>query len=100
MISQCSSQAQELGHEPALCHHADWLATMLHGQPSVTDWNSCLKAGWDPSLQAYPPWLLEQVMPAGIKACLVQYTGFHRIVVVAAAGPLLVLLLVLGTAWA
>ena len=56
-------QALARGLQPALCHHADWLATMLHGQPGTTDWNSCLKAGWDPALEAYPPWLQAQVAP-------------------------------------
>ena len=46
-----------------LCHHADWISTMLHGQPGVTDWNSCLKAGWDPAAEAYPSWLQNQVTP-------------------------------------
>ena len=50
-------QAQRSGHQPALLHHADWLASLLHGRRGVSDWNNALKLGYDPGAEAYPDWL-------------------------------------------
>lgn len=48
---------------PLLLHQADWLAALLHGMygSGVTDWNNALKLGYDPELESYSAWLLEQV---------------------------------------
>ena len=42
-------------------HHADWLASLLHGRGGVSDWNNALKLGYDPGEEAYPDWLQAQV---------------------------------------
>lgn len=49
------------GLSPALLHQADWLASLLHGQRDVSDWNNALKLGYDPEAEGYPEWLLAQV---------------------------------------
>ncbi|CAN1125216.1 D-ribulose kinase [Linum perenne] len=47
--------------KPALLlHQADWLLWLLHGKIGVTDYNNALKVGYDPELESYPPWLLNQ----------------------------------------
>ncbi|KAK2978274.1 hypothetical protein RJ640_017125 [Escallonia rubra] len=43
-----------------LLHQADWLLWLLHGKLGVSDYNNALKVGYDPELDAYPPWLLCQ----------------------------------------
>ncbi|KAK3006754.1 hypothetical protein RJ639_016195 [Escallonia herrerae] len=43
-----------------LLHQADWLLWLLHGKLGVSDYNNALKVGYDPELDAYPPWLLSQ----------------------------------------
>jgi sugar (pentulose or hexulose) kinase len=56
-----------------LLHQADWLAAILHGQPSRSDYHNALKLGYDPVALAYPDWLrnldlasaLPQVMAPG-----------------------------------
>jgi sugar (pentulose or hexulose) kinase len=48
------------GRSPVLLHQADWLASLLHGQRDVSDWNNALKLGFDPGAEAYPPWLTAQ----------------------------------------
>ncbi len=49
------------GSDPGLLHQADWLASLLHGRRDVTDWNNCLKLGFDPEASCYPDWLTKQV---------------------------------------
>jgi hypothetical protein len=49
------------GAQPLLLHQADWLASLLHGQRGVSDWNNALKLGYDPGTEAYPQWLAQQV---------------------------------------
>lgn len=46
-------------------HHADWLASLLHGRGGVSDWNNALKLGFDPGEEAYPEWLVSQVRGGG-----------------------------------
>ncbi|GIL90925.1 hypothetical protein Vretimale_17123 [Volvox reticuliferus] len=59
---------------PLLLHQADWLAALLHGEygSGVTDWNNALKLGYDPELESYPSWLMEQpfapLLPARVVA--------------------------------
>ncbi|KAL2927252.1 D-ribulose kinase, partial [Bienertia sinuspersici] len=44
----------------ALLHQADWLLWLLHGKLGISDYNNALKVGYDPEMDAYPPWLLAQ----------------------------------------
>ncbi|XP_010263863.1 PREDICTED: uncharacterized protein LOC104602021 isoform X2 [Nelumbo nucifera] len=43
-----------------LLHQADWLLWHLHGKLGITDYNNALKVGYDPEIESYPPWLLQQ----------------------------------------
>ena len=54
-------QAQQRGGRPRLMHQADWLAALLHGRWAASDWNNCLKLGYDPAAEAFPGWLTSQV---------------------------------------
>lgn len=54
-------QAAVAGAQPRLLHQADWLASLLHGNRCYSDWNNALKLGFDPEIEAYPSWLMEQV---------------------------------------
>ena len=63
-------QAVNRGCRPMLCHHADWVAAFLHGQPGVSDWNSALKLGFEPATECWPDWLLAQV-----RTCTVPVSG-------------------------
>lgn len=40
-----------------LVHQADWLSSLLHGKPGISDYNNALKLGYDPQALAYPQWL-------------------------------------------
>ncbi len=40
-----------------LAHQADWLASLLHGQPGISDYHNALKLGYDVRAIAYPSWL-------------------------------------------
>lgn len=40
-----------------LVHQADWLSSLLHGQPGISDYNNALKLGYDPQSLSYPDWL-------------------------------------------
>ncbi|MEO1792405.1 MAG: FGGY-family carbohydrate kinase [Cyanobacteria bacterium J06629_19] len=44
-----------------LCHQADWLAGLLHGQTPVSDYHNALKLGYDVRALQYPRWL--QALP-------------------------------------
>jgi len=39
-------------------HQADWLASLLHGRPGISDYHNSLKLGFDPATMLYPEWLL------------------------------------------
>ena len=39
-------------------HQADWLASLLHGRPGISDYHNSLKLGYDPATMRYPEWLL------------------------------------------
>ena len=41
-----------------LVHQADWLSSLLHGQPGISDYNNALKLGYDPQTLQYPDWLM------------------------------------------
>mmetsp|Transcript_7460 Transcript_7460/g.19169 ORF Transcript_7460/g.19169 Transcript_7460/m.19169 type:complete len:472 (+) Transcript_7460:384-1799(+) len=44
-----------------LMHQADWLSSLLLGEiHSTTDFNTCLKLGYDPGVESYPQWMKEQ----------------------------------------
>ncbi len=40
-----------------LVHQADWISSLLHGQPGISDHNNALKLGFDPQTLNYPAWL-------------------------------------------
>lgn len=40
-----------------LVHQSDWLSSLLHGHPGVSDYNNALKLGYDPQHLTYPDWL-------------------------------------------
>ncbi len=42
-----------------LAHQADWLASLLHGQPHISDYHNALKLGYDVRSLAYPSWLMD-----------------------------------------
>jgi hypothetical protein len=60
------------GRTPIISHQADWLAALLHGQPGVTDWNNCLKLGYDPGAEEYPDWLVDQVSLPSVLRIAIQ----------------------------
>ncbi|GAO35700.1 sugar kinase [Sulfuricella sp. T08] len=41
-----------------LQHQTDWLASLLHGRPGISDYHNSLKLGFDPETLRYPEWLL------------------------------------------
>lgn len=46
------------GRGPRLVlHQADWILGRLTGRYGLSDWNNCLKLGYDPSAGAWPAWL-------------------------------------------
>ncbi|NEZ61849.1 carbohydrate kinase [Leptolyngbyaceae cyanobacterium CCMR0082] len=50
--------ANILANARYLVHQADWLSSLLHGQPGISDYNNSLKLGYDPQTLSYPDWLL------------------------------------------
>ncbi|XP_048492544.1 D-ribulose kinase isoform X2 [Beta vulgaris subsp. vulgaris] len=61
LVSWWHSHSQDKGsRSAALLHQADWLLWLLHGKLGISDYNNALKVGFDPELDAYPPWLLAQ----------------------------------------
>jgi hypothetical protein len=47
-------------HPPAgslALHQADWVLGRLSGRFGVSDWNNCLRLGYDPAREAWPDWL-------------------------------------------
>lgn len=40
-----------------LVHQADWLSSLLHGQPGISDYNNALKLGFNPQTLHYPDWI-------------------------------------------
>lgn len=40
-----------------LVHQADWLSSLLHGHPGISDYNNALKLGYEPQRLTYPDWL-------------------------------------------
>ena len=48
---------QTLDQAHYLVHQADWLSSLLHGKPGISDYNNALKLGYDPQALGYPDWL-------------------------------------------
>ena len=57
-------------------HQADWIAARLTGRAGASDYNNCLKLGYDPGREAWPDWMadlgfdlniLPQVRPPGAR---------------------------------
>jgi sugar (pentulose or hexulose) kinase len=40
-------------------HQADWILGRLSGRFGISDWNNCLKLGYDPQTGRWPEWLSE-----------------------------------------
>jgi len=40
-------------------HQADWILGRLTGRYGVSDWNNCLKLGFDPARGVWPRWIME-----------------------------------------
>lgn len=63
-----------------LVHQADWLSSLLHGKPGISDYNNALKLGYEPQRLSYPTWLtdlkispwLPKVLAPGVKIAPVQ----------------------------
>eukprot|EP00210_Caulerpa_lentillifera_P006661 g6364.t1 len=51
---------QRKGKKIEIMHQADWLAYILHGLRSHSDYTNALKLGYDPEIEDYPDWLKEQ----------------------------------------
>ncbi|MGB3296785.1 MAG: FGGY family carbohydrate kinase, partial [Phormidesmis sp.] len=47
-------EPHEIERVSYLAHQADWLASLLHGQPQISDYHNALKLGYDVSALAYP----------------------------------------------
>lgn len=56
------------GADVGLLHQADWVAALLHGRWGVSDWNNCLKLGFDPEAERFPDWMMLQVRLHFLKA--------------------------------
>lgn len=77
-------KAIQNGKKPILLHQADWLGYLLHGKIGYTDYNNCLKLGYDPEKEEYPSWMLHnkliadalprQVVAPGTKISAIQST--------------------------
>ncbi|KAF5829568.1 hypothetical protein DUNSADRAFT_15895 [Dunaliella salina] len=59
--------AQQAGKQPGLLHQADWLASLLHADRMVTDWNNALKLG------LLPPCFLHASSPPAPHYCLLSH---------------------------
>lgn len=46
----------QLAQARYLMHQADWLASLLHGKPGISDYHNSLKLGYDPVARKYPAW--------------------------------------------
>ncbi|RTZ76189.1 MAG: carbohydrate kinase [Gammaproteobacteria bacterium] len=47
-------------------HQAEWITARLSGRFDLGDENNCLKLGYDPVRRAWPDWLEELALPAGL----------------------------------
>lgn len=54
---QQTLSANILSHAQYLVHQADWLSSLMHGKPGISDYNNALKLGYDPQTLSYPSWL-------------------------------------------
>jgi D-ribulokinase len=71
--------AAELGDDPLAApilalHQADWISGRLSGRFGHSDWNNCLKLGYDPERRAWPGWL-PPLLPAWIRLPAVHAPG-------------------------
>ncbi|MGB7086052.1 MAG: FGGY-family carbohydrate kinase, partial [Phormidesmis sp.] len=53
-----ATDPDKLASASYIAHQADWLASLLHGQPAISDYHNALKLGYDVRAMAYPDWLL------------------------------------------
>lgn len=84
------------GEATHLLHQADFIAARLAGSGACSDYNNCLKTGFDPGTDAWPAWfsefsrlidLLPKVLPAGtpvrqISSRLADRLGLARAAVI------------------
>lgn len=43
--------------ETLALHQTDWITGRLTGRYGISDWNNCLKLGYDPGLERWPDWI-------------------------------------------
>jgi D-ribulokinase len=58
--------AERSGAAVRILHHADWVASLLTGDLDTTDWNNCLKLGYDVDVLDYPVALKEQTWASAL----------------------------------
>ena len=70
LVAWYQSPVWRAARRPLLLHQADWLLARLHGLGADgegrTDFNNCLKLGYDPGSGAYPAWLEAQPYAAAL----------------------------------
>ncbi|MEM8613756.1 MAG: FGGY-family carbohydrate kinase [Cyanobacteria bacterium P01_H01_bin.105] len=49
--------AEVLTNVQYFVHQADWLSSLLHARPGISDYNNALKLGYEPHTLSYPDWL-------------------------------------------
>lgn len=54
------------GRGTLVLHQADWLIGRLCGRFGFSDWNNCLKLGFDPASESWPGWL-RKLVPSTIR---------------------------------
>ena len=58
-----------------LAHQADWLSSLLHGQPRISDYHNALKLGYDVRSLSYPTWLMDLPVAAWLPQVRVPGEG-------------------------
>lgn len=49
-----------------IAHQADWISGWFSGNYGFSDENNCLKLGYDPAARAWPEWIAQLGIPAGM----------------------------------
>ena len=62
VLDSTVDEARAAGHDPVLCHQADWIAGLLMdadvpGRFGISSYNNCLKLGYDVRRLCWPDWL-------------------------------------------